>query len=1304
MATIVLSAAGAAIGSGFGGTILGLTGAVIGRAAGAVLGGVIDQKLFGQDAPLVETGRVESFRVQSAQEGTAIPRVMGRMRIGGQMIWSSRFKETVQTSTSGGGKGAPSPEVTTQSYTYSVSVAFALGEGVIDRVGRIWADGTEVPHADLNYTVYTGDETQLPDPVISAVEGIENTPAYRGTAYVVIEDLQLEQFGNRIPQLNFEVFRKAQPEGVAQEDAANMVQSVCLIPGTGEYALATTPVDYGFGFGAYESANVNTNRGQANVVHALDDLVSDLPNNTAANLVVTWFGTDLRCGLCKLRPQVEQKRYEGAPMAWDVSGINRAQAIEVSQDDEGRPVFGGTPADASVLEGIAALKERGQRVTFYPFILMDIQEGNGLIDPYRGEAEQASIPWRGRITTSLAPTIAGSPDGTAAVEAEVEAFFGHAAASDFTVNGQTIAYTGDAEWSYRRFILHYAHLCVLAGGVDAFCIGSELRGLTQIRGAAGRFPVVEALRDLAHDVRSILGPDVKIGYAADWSEYFGYQPQDGSGDVIFHLDPLWADENIDFVGIDNYVPLSDWRDEPGHVDAEAGSLYELDYLRSNIEGGEGYDWYYASAYDRDTQTRTPITDGAYGEDWIYRYKDFANWWKNPHHNRIDGVREGAATDWIPQSKPIWFTEFGCPAVDKGTNQPNVFLDEKSSESAVPYYSTGAPDNYIQSQYLTAMLTYWGDEAHNPTSTFYDGPMVDLANASVWAWDTRPWPDFPDRLSLWSDGVNFARGHWISGRFADQSLANVVSEICELSGVTDYDVSELQGTVVGFAIRDVETGRQSLQSLMLAYGFASFEEGGRLIFKTRTDIEPVALDEGDLAVLPDQDDVVAKVRTPDAERMGRLRVQFWDQNAHYEAAAVESRLTGDESLRTSSIQVPLVLDRGTGQNIADRMLSEARVARDEIKLALPPSRVDVALGDFISVGDSPFVYRVDRLEEFGARLLEASRVERHVFDAISVIDVGREPVPVVRSAVPYTAFMDLPLLTGAEVPHAPHFAATGDPWGSGVAVYSSNSDDGFQVNTTVDVKSVLGVSLSDLPRSNPARWDHGDGVLVQFSDDVQSLSERDVLDGGNAAAIRAGGGDWEVFQFQTAELQPDGSYRLKGLLRGQLGTEWVMPDVWPIGAQVVLLGAGIKQIELAVSVRGLERNYRVGPADRPVSDVAYQQQTLSFDGVGLRPYAPVHLRVVSEGGGYALRWIRRTRIDGDSWQSLEVPLGEDTERYHIRVVSGGDVVREGESTAPEWAYSPADVVADGVTGEITFEVAQISERFGIGPYNRMTINV
>lgn len=98
-------------------------------------------------------------------------------------------------------------------YSYSVSLAIALCEGEITRVGRLWADGQEISPADLNMRVYTGGEDQIPDPKIEAVEGVGNAPAYRGVAYVVIEDLDLAPYGNRVPQFTFEVVRPDQPQG-----------------------------------------------------------------------------------------------------------------------------------------------------------------------------------------------------------------------------------------------------------------------------------------------------------------------------------------------------------------------------------------------------------------------------------------------------------------------------------------------------------------------------------------------------------------------------------------------------------------------------------------------------------------------------------------------------------------------------------------------------------------------------------------------------------------------------------------------------------------------------------------------------------------------------------------------------------------------------------------------------------------------------------------------------------------------------------------------------------------------------------
>ncbi|MBL3607690.1 baseplate multidomain protein megatron [Rhodovulum sulfidophilum] len=1298
MATIVLSAAGAAAGSALGGSVLGLSSAVLGRAVGATLGRVIDQQLLGSGSQAVETGKVERFRLTGASEGAAVGRLWGRSRVAGQVIWASRFRETV--SSHGGGKGAPSrPKV--KQFSYSVSLGIALCEGRIARVGRIWADGTEIEPQSLTMWIHDGAEDQLPDALIEAIEGEGRAPAYRGTAYVVIADMDLARFGNRVPQLTFEVVRRA---AGAVDDLPGLVQGMALIPGTGEYALATTPVHFSYGPGQAASANVNTPSGKTDIATSLDMLQGELPNVRSVSLVVSWFASDLRAPVARIRPKVEQTKFDGQPMPWQVAGLSRSMA-EVVPHVDGKPIYGGTPTDASVVEAIRALRQRGQEAVFYPFILMDQLEGNSLIYPYTGVAGQPPLPWRGRITLNFAPNHAFTTDGSRFAEEEVALFFGTARPEDFELSGQDILYSGPDDWSYRRFILHYAHLCVLAGGVSAFCIGSELRGLTTIRGAEGRFPAVEALRALAADVRRIVGPSCKIGYAADWSEYFGFHPEDGTGDVLFHLDPLWADPAIDFVGIDNYMPLSDWRDGDEHADASWRTIHDRDYLRSNIEGGEGFDWYYGSQAARDAQIRTPITDGAHGEPWVWRYKDLRSWWQNAHHDRIDGVRSAEPTAWVPQSKPIWFTELGCPAVDKGTNAPNLFSDPKSSENALPPYSTGARDDLIQHQYLRAMLGYWGDPAINPVSELYGAPMVDMSRAHVWAWDARPYPQFPANRALWSDGDNYSRGHWLNGRASAQALDAVIREICTEAGVSDLDVSDVYGLVRGYAVGDLAGARAALQPLMLAYGIEAAERDGRIVFFNRDGRERVAIDAADLARTGELAGDIEHSRTPEAETAGRVRLSFVEADGAYETRAAEAIFPDEASRTVSASEMPLVLTGAEGQAIVERWLAESRVARDRVRLALPLSSLSVGAGDVmhLSSGD----YRIDRVDLGDTRRIEAVRVERGLYLPPRIDDRGvlqpafAAPLPV------HALFMDLPLLTGDEVPHAPYLAAAAVPWPGSVDLYAAVEDAGYTLNTTLERSAVIGITETPLHAAAPGRWDRGPALRVKLaSGTLSSVREADLLAGANLAAIGTGdAAGWELFQFAEAELVEAGTYDLRMRLRGQAGTEADMPELWPVGSTVVLIDARLSQIALPASARGLERHYRFGPGTRAFDDPSYSHARLAFDGIGLRPYAPCHLRSrKGPGADLTLSWIRRTRIDGDSWASVEVPLGEAREVYALRVMNAaGDELRAETVTAPGWTYTAAMQVADGAVAPFVVEVAQLSDQFGPGPYRRIEID-
>ncbi|HBQ35882.1 MAG TPA: host specificity protein, partial [Rhodobacteraceae bacterium] len=1049
-----------------------------------------------------------------------------------------------------------------------------------------------------------------------------------------------------------------------------------------------------------------TPSGKTDFATSIEALDEELPNCGAVSLIVSWLGDDLRCAQCDIQPKVEQTGDDGTGMPWSVSGLNRAGAAEIPQVD-GRSVYGGTPTDQSVIEAIQHLNAAGKVVMFYPFILMEQLEGNSKINPYSGEEGQPVLPWRGRITLSLAPGQAGSPDGTAAVDAEVADFFGTAAVADFSAGANGVTYSGSAEWSYRRFILHYAHLCVAAGGVQSFLIGSELRGLTQIRGAGGSFPVVEALRILAADVRSILGPDTKISYAADWSEYFGYQPQDGSGDRLFHLDALWADDNIDFIGIDNYMPLSDWRDGHDHQDADAGSIYNLDYLKSNIMGGEGYDWYYHSPEARAAQIRTPITDGEHGEPWIYRYKDIKSWWSSSHHERIGGVRQSTPTAWEAGSKPVWFTEIGCAAIDKGTNQPNKFIDPKSSESSLPRYSNGRRDELIQAQYLRALHQFWADPQNNPVWEDTGVQMLDMSRAYVWAWDARPYPYFPNRQSLWSDGKNYARGHWLNGRTAARSLASVVAEICERSGVTYYDVSQLFGYVRGYSVGDIDGARAALQPLMLAYGFDAVEREGMLVFKNRDGRETATIAEEKLAMVAEADGLIETTRAPVAEVSGRIRLNYVDASGDFEVRATEAIFPDESTYSVSQSELPISLTASEGRAIVERWLAESRIARDGAKFALPISELSLGAGDVVrlSTEDGDALYRLDNVEQSGAQMIEAVRVEEGVYqpgDAVEEDAIVRSFTPAVPT---YPLFLDLPLMRGDEVEHAPHVAVTATPWPGTVAVYSSSTDQGYGLNRLLEISSVIGQTETPLFAARPGLKDRGPALRVKvYGGTLESVAWEDLLNGANLAAIGDGSSDnWELFQFADATLVEEDTYDLTLRLRGQAGSDGIMPADWPIGSQFVLLNGVPEQIELASSERGLSRHYRIGPAARGYDDPSYVHQQQAFQGIGLRPYAPCHLRTDGDpGSDIGISWIRRTRIDGDSWESVEVPLGEASERYVLRIMDGVTVVREMTLTTTQWTYSAANQSSDGVTAPFQIAVAQISDSFGHGVFEQIEI--
>lgn len=206
-------------------TIVGGLLGPIGAGLGAALGGYLDEAfilpaLFGEDNEdiRVEHGRLNSLQLQHDSEGAPIAFVRGtEMRLAGTVIWMTDLLETATASQQssgggGGGKGGKTgPTTTSVNYTYRISCAIAICEGPITRIEKIWANDKVIFDVNIltpkdgrisgDLNIHLGTETQIADPVI---EGFEtDVPPFRDLAYVVIEDLQLADFGNRLPTFSF---------------------------------------------------------------------------------------------------------------------------------------------------------------------------------------------------------------------------------------------------------------------------------------------------------------------------------------------------------------------------------------------------------------------------------------------------------------------------------------------------------------------------------------------------------------------------------------------------------------------------------------------------------------------------------------------------------------------------------------------------------------------------------------------------------------------------------------------------------------------------------------------------------------------------------------------------------------------------------------------------------------------------------------------------------------------------------------------------------------------------------------------
>jgi hypothetical protein len=398
----------------------------------------------------------------------------------------------------------------------------------------------------------------------------------------------------------------------------------------------------------------------------------------------------------------------------------------------------------------------------------------------------------------------------------------------------------------------------------------------------------------------------------------------------------------------------------------------------------------------------------------------------------------------------------------------------------------------------------------------------------------------------------------------------------------------------------------------------------------------------------------------------------------------------------------VLSHAVASGLADTMLQDLWAGRESLSLALPQRALALEPADICTLdtdGDVRTIM-VTRIEDAGLRRIEARTIEPDILSPVAAAVRSLAPRAVASPSRPEVMLLDLPLLTGSEPGYAPRVAAFAAPWPGAIAVSVGTADTGYVARQVIERRAVMGALTAPLGAGPIARWDRANSVAVRlYGGALSGEPEAAVLNGANVAAIGTAEAGFEVVQFAAATLTGPGAWLLEGLLRGQAGTADIAAAGHDAGARFVLLNRAVVPLTLSEAESGLGLTLRCGAAGAVYDPDTFNDVPIISARRGLRCLAPVHACAVRDAGSgdVTITWARQTRIGGDAWEPVEVPLGESSEAYSVDILDGVAVLRRLTAIAPSVVYPAAEQVADFgfLPTEISVSIHQVSPTEGPG---------
>lgn len=1182
----------------------------IGANIGWMIGSVVGALLFPPAGPPAthEAGpRLGDLTMTSSAYGAPRSIGFGTVRIGGNMIWSTGIREQANVETQEapgkkggmfGGKGGEASTFTT--YTYFSTFAIAFGEGEATAVTRIWMDGKlayditgddpSTQKTGLRYRLYLGTETQLQDSLIVADKGVEATPAYRGTVYIVFDDMPLEDYGNRVPNVTAEITYAGatrRPETVETYNGLN-----------GDFIFDGEAVAFD-----WERQQMFTT-------------VLDASNN-------------------------------GALVRINMASGAQEQLIDETYLDSGNINAGGQLLD--VLPTGHVFLQTGIGNTRVPIILDNVTYREvtrfGVTGTGTSNTPISSVNSRMAVSEYLGGDNVGDAVAIMVIGSKG---INAASAQFFTFLGNTLTYIWDT---------------------DTF----------------------------GDDDDSVL---------ATW--YHSCAGQKTTQGTFFHSIGLDTSDSLTIEMINYFVAGYAGYEEIDGVDVASGT-------------------WIASV--------TQLTGADFDPAWAGFTLNGAKivWDSANQQMLIWGSATASSTDRLIAYDVINETvNWRC---DTAIDDPP---DKHINYSRLVDHHVGwMGDTATLTPYMVNTIT--GEMVDDGSG----GDFVKSPKGGSGSWDSRSKSivaivnDLASGSQETDDGP-YARYYLDRFTVAPDTVGAVVNSLCQRVGMaaSELDTTDLDAiSLPGFFVGSSSTARGAIEPLASLYLFDGYESDFKLKFVQRGQASSRTITQSQLAIKDTKSgDIMQEGRTQEVELPEQFSLTYSDKDNDYtQATQTAKRIQFPTAAMQSKNKIGMSMNISVSNTVAKQQVEKAMysawVERRTYSMKFPWEQLDLDPSDVVTVeldDGTEMEMRLNKLNVGTSFVIDTDGVSQKPSQFLSTAEAtaasGVLAQSIRTSKFVQTWVVDSPLLRDShdrtDRLTSPHYTFQSGFVDGGFrrgSTYFSSDNLTFARSTQMGDETPYGsliTALGDPPNGNPHKIDRTNTVSCVVpvgSALLQSVTEIEMINGANAAMILKSDGTMEVIQFQNVTQEADGSFTLDTLLRGRRGTD-TMTDGHQAGTKILFLNlADITGSFYPVPVElDTLPTYWKGLGALQQYDQA-QNITLTSNMRALMPYAPVHIKAVTNVSDIDFTWLRRNRTGGQMRNSSgTVPLTELTEEYEFEVysddtfttiVSGGTGTGSQTGlTSPAATYIAADIAIDfpgGIGPYIYVRVYQISDEVGRG---------